>query len=167
MFPRVTLKTFFFCCLIAKSCSTLWDPIDCSPPGSSVHGISQARILEWVTLSFSRRSSQPKEWTHISYIGRWVPYHWATSSVQFSSVIQSCPTLQPHELQHARPSSTNIISPQNIYFFLRGSIQFVTDCVLGTVLQKYLLHYLCPQGTYCLVRGTDMGWNPMRSQRRI
>ena len=79
------------------------------------------------------------------------------SSVQFSSVVQSCPTLRPHELQHARPSCTNIIITKNIYFFLRGSIQFVTDCVLGTVLQKYLLRYLCPQGTYSLVRGTDMG----------
>ena len=48
------------CCgLIAKSCPTLWDPTDCSPPGSSVHGISQTRILEWVAISFSRESSRP------------------------------------------------------------------------------------------------------------
>ena len=37
-----------------QSCLTLWDPLDCNPPGSSVHGISQARILEWVAISFSR-----------------------------------------------------------------------------------------------------------------
>ena len=49
--------------LVAQSCPTLWDPKDYSPPGSSVHGILQARILEWVTISFSRRSSQPREWT--------------------------------------------------------------------------------------------------------
>ena len=54
------------------------DPIDCSPPGSSVHGISQARILEWVAISFSRRSSQPRDQTHVSCIGRWALYHWAT-----------------------------------------------------------------------------------------
>ena len=47
------------CCLIAKLCPTLWNPMDCSPPGSSVHGISQARILEWVAISFSRESSRP------------------------------------------------------------------------------------------------------------
>ena len=40
---------------------TLWDPTDCSLPGSSVHGIFQARILEWVAISFSRRSSQPRD----------------------------------------------------------------------------------------------------------
>ena len=42
------------CCLVAKSCLTLCDPMDCSPPGSSVHGVLQARALEWVTISFSR-----------------------------------------------------------------------------------------------------------------
>ena len=39
---------------VAQSCPTLFDPVDCSPPGSSVHGILQARILEWVAISFSR-----------------------------------------------------------------------------------------------------------------
>ena len=42
---------------VAQSCPTLWDPMDCSLPGSSVHGIFQARILEWVAISFSRGSS--------------------------------------------------------------------------------------------------------------
>ena len=45
------------CCLAAKSCLTLWDPMDYSPPGSSIHGISQARILEWAAIAFSRESS--------------------------------------------------------------------------------------------------------------
>ena len=52
------------CC--AKSlqlCPTLWDPKDCSLPGSSVHGILQARELEWAVISFSRGSSQPRDWT--------------------------------------------------------------------------------------------------------
>ena len=44
--------------LVAQSCLTLCDPLDCSPPGSSVHGISQARLQEWVDISFSRGSSQ-------------------------------------------------------------------------------------------------------------
>ena len=47
----------YICCLVAQSCPTLCDPMDCSPPGFSVHGISQARILEWVAISFSRGSS--------------------------------------------------------------------------------------------------------------
>ena len=57
------------------SCIGLFcDPMDCSPPGSSVHGISQARILEWVAISLSRGSSQPRDWT---CIGRQILYHWA------------------------------------------------------------------------------------------
>jgi len=46
---------------VAHSCPTLFDPINCTPPGSSVHGILQARILEWVAISFSRGSSQPRD----------------------------------------------------------------------------------------------------------
>ena len=53
-------------------------PVNCSPPGSSVHGISQARILEWVVMPSSRRSSQPKDQTCVSCIGRRILYHWAT-----------------------------------------------------------------------------------------
>ena len=55
-------------CLVAKSCSTLWDTMDCRLPGSSIHGISQARILEWVAISFSRGSSQPRDQTPVSCI---------------------------------------------------------------------------------------------------
>ena len=55
-------------CLVAQLCPTLCDPMDCSPPGSSVHGISQARILEWVAISFSRGSSQPRDRTSVSCI---------------------------------------------------------------------------------------------------
>ena len=71
-------KYIIICCLVAKSHSTLCDPMDCSPPGSSVHGISRAIILEWVAISFSRESSQPRDWTRVSPIGRCVLYHWAT-----------------------------------------------------------------------------------------
>ena len=46
---------------VAWSCLTFSDPMDCSPPGSSVHGILQARILEWVAISFSREFSQPRD----------------------------------------------------------------------------------------------------------
>ena len=44
---------------VAQLCPTLWDPVDCSLPGSSVHGILQARILEWVAISFSRDLPNP------------------------------------------------------------------------------------------------------------
>ena len=60
--------TSFVVVLIAQACLTLWDPVDCSPPGSPVHGILQARILEWVAMTSSRGSSQPRDWTQVSCI---------------------------------------------------------------------------------------------------
>ena len=62
----------------AQSCQTLCDPMDCSSPGSSVRGISQARILEWVAISFSRASSWPRDQSHVFRIFRRILYHWAT-----------------------------------------------------------------------------------------
>ena len=55
-----------------------FDLVDCSPPGSSVHGILQARKLEWVAISFSRGSSWARDQTHVSCIDRWVLHQWAT-----------------------------------------------------------------------------------------
>ena len=61
--------------LVAQSCLTLCDPMDCSPSGSSVHGILQPRILEWTIIPFSRGSSWPRDWTLISCIGKKIIYH--------------------------------------------------------------------------------------------
>ena len=63
---------------VAQSCLTLCDPMDCSPPGSSIHGIPQARILEWVAISFSRGSSRPRDRTQVSRIGGRRFNLWAT-----------------------------------------------------------------------------------------
>ena len=66
------------CVLHLSVALTLCDPVDCSFLGSSVHGILQARILEWVVTPFSRGTSQPRDQTHISYvscIGRRVLHH--------------------------------------------------------------------------------------------
>ena len=68
-------------CVRAKSLQlypTLCDLMDCSPPGSSVHGILQVRILEWVAMPSPRGSSRPRDGTCVSYllcIGKWVLYH--------------------------------------------------------------------------------------------
>ena len=76
-----TLKADFYCYtyrhgggLLASVVSDSVTPMDCSPPGSSVQGIFQIRILEWVAISFSRGSSWPRDWTHISCISRQVLY---------------------------------------------------------------------------------------------
>ena len=58
----------YVCTKLLQSCLTLCDPMDCIPPGSSVHGILQARILEWVTISFSRGPSQPRDSIWVSYL---------------------------------------------------------------------------------------------------
>ena len=70
-------------------------PVDCSLPGSSVHGISQARVLEWVAISFSRGSSWPRDWTCISCVGRQILYHWATREAQTLLWSSICMTAVP------------------------------------------------------------------------
>ena len=60
------LNLWILCVLVAQSCPTLCNPMDCSPPGSSVHGILQARILEWIAIPFSRGSSRPRDRTPVS-----------------------------------------------------------------------------------------------------
>ena len=79
---------------IAQLCLTLWNPMDCSLPGSSVHGILQARILEWVAFPFSRGSSQPKDRTQVSCIaGRFLTV-WATREAQeYWGRIEAIPSL--------------------------------------------------------------------------
>ena len=62
-------------CVHAQSCPSLCDPMNCSLPGSSARGVFQARILEWVAISSSRGSSQPRDRTCISCIGKQVLYH--------------------------------------------------------------------------------------------
>ena len=66
--------------MVCVLCLTLYQPMDCSLPVSSVHGIFQARILEWVSISYSMGSSQPRNWTRVSWgfcIGRQILYHWS------------------------------------------------------------------------------------------
>ena len=83
--------------LVGKLCPTLCHPMDCSLPGSSVHGISKARILEWVAISSSRRSSWPRDQTHISFcLLRWqagslplVPPGKPNSSEDLNSIVRT------------------------------------------------------------------------------
>ena len=55
-------------CEVVQSCPTLCDPMDCSLPGSSVHGIFQTIVLEWIAISFSKGSSQPRDHTWVSRV---------------------------------------------------------------------------------------------------
>ena len=85
-------------CVCAQSYPTLHDPMDCSPPGSSLHGILQARIMEWAAISFSREPSRPKDQTRISCVscnGRFFT-NWATREQSFIKQIFN------HHLQYGR-----------------------------------------------------------------
>ena len=94
-----------------QSCLTLCNPVNCSSPGSSIHGILQARTLKWVAMPSSKGSSQPRNQacislSHISCIGRWVLYHqchlgWKNESI-FSKIRSKTrmPTL-PTIIQHS------------------------------------------------------------------
>ena len=82
--------------MLTQSCTTLGDPMDCSPPGSSVPAIPQARILEWVSMPSSKG---PGNWTHVSYIsciGKWILYHrlhLENSYLVCAESLESCLTL--------------------------------------------------------------------------
>ena len=82
---------------VAQSCPTLSDPMECSPPGSSVHGIFQARLLEWVASAFSGEYSRLKDQSHVSLspalaggfftaVGRWYPSNSSPALYQVTSV---------------------------------------------------------------------------------
>ena len=68
------------CCLVTQSC--FCNPMDCSLTGSSIPGIFQVRILEWVAISSSRGSSQPRDQTYVSYIARWILSHSGNSKAR-------------------------------------------------------------------------------------
>ena len=97
---------FIYCCRsVAKLCPTLCNPMDCSPPGSSVHGISQARTLEWVAISSSSRSSRPRDGICISCMGRSVLNHLPTWEV--------CDGLYNEAKEHIPRGGTEKTEPQS------------------------------------------------------
>ena len=79
--------------LVTQSCPTLCDPMDYSPPSSSVHGILQARILEWVVIPFSRGSFGPRDQTHVYCIAGRFFTNWATREAHHQTLRQKLPLL--------------------------------------------------------------------------
>ena len=112
-------------CVVALSYPTLCDPMNCSPPGSSVHRIFQARIQEWVAISFSRASSGPRGWTGVSCIfGRcftiWasregqthMPYEPAINSMPRYTLTRNASTCVPEDAPKSIYSTATHNSPQ-------------------------------------------------------
>ena len=122
----------------AQLCPTLCDPMDCSPPGSSVHGILQARILEWVTIPFSRGSSQPRNRTQVSCIGGRRCNLWATREDEFKGAT----TLQ--SIAISLISEVCIIGNlRNLWIWLFKFIFFfLVKIVFGIIRSKFLISLL-------------------------
>ena len=85
-------------CVCAQSCLTLWDPMDCSPSGSSAHGILHARILEWAATPSSRGLSQLRDRTHVSYIVSRFFTVWATREAHIH-------ILENHLVEHLKQNN--------------------------------------------------------------
>ena len=107
-----------------------------SPLGSSVHGISQARILEWVAVSFSRGSSWPRNWSCISwvsYIGRWTLHYWDTRDFPFKLMIQFY--CYPHCMdEHAEAQTGDIPFSRSWSSSYAVALGFTQVCILTTHL---------------------------------
>ena len=89
--------------LVTQLCFALCNPMDGSPPGSSVHGILQARILEWVAMSFSRRSSQPRGQTHV------FATPWSAADQASLSITNSWSLLKLMSIESVMPSNHLIL----------------------------------------------------------
>ena len=104
-----------------QSYPTLGNPIDWSPPGSSVHGMLQASILEWVAISFSRGSSQPRDWTQVSYVscsaGEFFTTRAAWEALLFSRTSQT-----PGDLPLSLQSAIFQIMPSDVLFLVKISL---------------------------------------------
>ena len=106
------------CVLVTQSCPALCDPMDCSRPVSSVYGILQAGLLEWVPISFSKESSQPGDWTQVSHIaGRFFTI-WATTEAPYLDWPLSNFSLTIHSLSWWGTCVSNHIKLDTVFFFL-------------------------------------------------
>ena len=116
------------CMLSTQSCPTLCNLINCSLPSSSIHRILWARILKWVAMSSSRRSSQPWDWTHVLCL-----QHWHVSSL-------------PLTLQHCQRVSAITLQPRRVHCkSCRGSISAVAGPSVH--FTHWICHCCCSQVT--------------------
>jgi len=111
-------KGLLFVFLCSQSCLTLCDPMDCSPPGSSVHGILQARILEWVAMPSSTGSSRPRDRTRVSCVSCTAGRFFTAEALGKTTLYQQEFTKersvrsQLHPVQHWKDSTERITGPQ-------------------------------------------------------
>ena len=140
--PRLTGCSLFGCdcCLFTKSCQTLCDPMDCSPLGSFVHGIFQARILDWVAISFSRESSQPMDKTHVFCLAE-------KNSFKFSKVI--C----PHYKQIKSYLNDYILAQQYNYCHFIDCLLYFYFYTIKILIHVFLYPFSPEKKYYYLLQG--------------
>ena len=112
------------CMLVAPLCPNLWDLIDCSLPSSSVHGILQARILEWIAISFSRGCSHPRDRTRVSCLAGRSSTNWPTRESQIQVL-----------------SAINLKDKQKIFFFCFPSFYLICFLRVNFFSCDYYCHF--------------------------
>ena len=157
-------------CGLTQSHAILCDPMDCSLPSSSVCGIFQARILEWVAISSSRRSSQPRDWTHVSCIlaGRFFTteppgkYLCDLSSVQLLSCVWLFAT--PWTVTCQAPLSVGILQARILEWVAissprRSSLpRDWTHVSCGSFVYRQILYHLSPRGNLIVQNSVNIYW---------
>ena len=132
--------------IVTQSCPTLCNPMDCSPPGSSVHGILQARILEWIAIPFSR-SSWPRDPTWVSCIaGRFFTI-WATRGARGhreSAANRKCWVAFSPEGQASTQVLLSGSAFVDIDYFIAGSLGLLYQSILGIFFSTTQLP-TCPE----------------------
>ena len=139
---------------------TLCNPMDCNLPGSSVHGISQTRMLDWVAISSSKGASQPRDWTlSPALAGRVLTSEPPGKSV--SLVAQSCPT----HCDHMNHSTPGLPVPHQLPEFTQTHVHWVSDAIQPPHPLSPLLHLLSifpsikgfSNGSALCMRGQSIG----------
>ena len=164
----------------AQLCLTLCDPMNCILPGSSLHGISQARKLEWVAISSSRGSSRPRDRPQLScgsFCVRQILYHWATWDTHLTDLLFShsamSDSLWPHELEHAKfpcPPSSRVCSnlcPLSLWCHptISSSVIPFSSCLQSfPALRSFLMSWLFISGGQNIGASVSASVLPMNIQ---
>ena len=137
--------------LVTQSCLTLCDPTDCSPPGSSVHGILQARILKWIAVPFSRVSSWPRDWTEVFCLAGGFFTSWTTRK----ALHQERPANSSHTALQVQGDSTRSQGKNLILDHLMVERLFVND-----LQEENMCHWKGRESEvwHFEVRGKHEGW---------
>ena len=138
------------CCLVV---SESLRPRDCSLPVSSVHGILQAKTLEWVAISFSRGSSQPRDWTCVSCIGRRFLCHWATKETWTMLIVRVCVCVCVFKGSYL----SQYCLPNCIFCYLTifDSLLYASYCIR---YRTYLNFKIVSQPRFIIFTVTALGW---------